>query len=174
MGESNKKLERNVLILNQTYEPLHICDVKKAITLILKQKAILIKSFDNQFIYTVSSKFPVPSIIRIQQHVRIQSWAAILTKSNILKRDQHTCQYCGSKNVPLTIDHVIPKVLGGKETWTNLVTACIKCNNKKGDRTPEQAGMKLINRPKKPHRIHTLQRFVDSPIDEWKPYLFLD
>jgi len=84
------------------------------------------------------------------------------------------CQYCGAKGIPLTIDHVIPKALGGKDIWTNLVTACHSCNNRKGNRTPEEAGMALNRKPKKPHRLHTLQKFAESPIDEWRPYLFLD
>ncbi|HDM75681.1 MAG TPA: HNH endonuclease [Deltaproteobacteria bacterium] len=167
-------LNRAVLVLNQSYEPLHICDVKRAIILIVTQKASLVKTVNHQVIRTVSQEFPVPSVIRIQRYVNIKYWEPVLSKENIFRRDRYTCQYCGATGVELTIDHVIPKVLGGEDSWTNLVTACVKCNNKKGNKTPEQAGMKLLNKPRKVHRIHTLQKFLDSPIEEWRPFLFMD
>jgi 5-methylcytosine-specific restriction endonuclease McrA len=167
-------VDESVLVLNQTYEPLHICDVKRAIVLILENKATLVNSRNGRFLKTVDQIFPLPSIIRIQRYVRIKHWDAFLSRTNIFKRDNYTCQYCGAHNVPLTIDHVVPKVLGGEDTWTNLVTACLPCNNCKGNKTPHEAGLKLVNKPRKPHRVHTLQRFVDSPIDDWRPYLFLD
>ena len=174
MSTNIDKMNRSVLILNQTYEPIHICDVKRAIALILLDKAVMVKSFNHEMIQSVNKIFPLPSIIRILRYVRIQQWEAVLSRGNIFKRDHYTCQYCGTKGVPLTVDHVTPKGRGGGDTWTNLVAACLKCNNKKGDRTPKEAGMKLLNKPRKPHRVHTLQRFVASPIEEWRPYLFLD
>jgi len=164
---------RGVLVLNQTYEPLHICDVKRAIVLILDDKASMVKTSDHQRLHTVDREFPVPSIIRIHSYIRVHRWEATLNKTNIFKRDSHSCQYCGIRGVPMTIDHVIPKVLGGPDSWTNLVTACLACNNRKGDRSPEEAHMKLLSKPRKPHRLNTLQKFVESPIDEWRPYLFL-
>ncbi len=174
MTDSTNMINRNVLVLNQTYEPLHICNVKRAIILILAQKATMVKTVDHQVLRTVDTTYPIPTIIRIQKYVCVQRWEAVLKKDNIFKRDNCTCQYCGAKGVPLTIDHVIPKALGGKDIWTNLVTACHSCNNRKGNRTPEEAGMALNRKPKKPHRLHTLQKFAESPIDEWRPYLFLD
>lgn len=167
-------INRNVLILNQTYEPLQICNVKHAVKLVLLQKASIVKTVNHQVLRTVNITYPVPSIIRIQKYIRIRQWEAVLNKENIFRRDNYTCQYCGTKTSPLTVDHIIPKVLGGKESWTNLVTACVSCNNRKGDRTPEQAGMPLIKKPGKPHRLYTLQKFAESPFNEWRPYLFLD
>ncbi|MCK9483052.1 MAG: HNH endonuclease [Candidatus Marinimicrobia bacterium] len=167
-------IKRNVLVLNQTYEPLHICDVKRAIVLILEEKATLVKSFDHQVLRTVCEHFEIPSVIRIHKYVKVGRWEAVLNKPNIFRRDNFTCQYCGAQNVPLTIDHIVPKVHGGPDSWTNLVTACIACNNKKGNRNLVESGMVLRNKPIKPHKIHTLQRFAESPINEWRPYLFLD
>lgn len=167
-------IDRNVLVLNQTYEPLHICNVKRAIVLILERKASMVKTADHILIHSVAEAYPVPAVIRIHQYVHLHRWEAVLNKANILRRDGHTCQYCGARNVPLTIDHVIPKVLGGQDTWNNLVSACVSCNNRKGDRTPEQAGLVLLSKPIKPHKVHTLQRFTGSIYKEWKPFLFLD
>ncbi|MBU1065082.1 HNH endonuclease [bacterium] len=165
---------RSVLVLNQTYEPLHICDVRRAIVLLIEQKASMVEVVDHLVLCSASNEFPVPTIIRINRYIRVHNWFAVLNKANIFRRDNHTCQYCGATNIPLTIDHIIPKVLGGKETWENLVTACIRCNNKKGDRLLESAGMELKSTPKRPHKVHTLQRFRGAPLEEWRPYLYLD
>ncbi len=167
-------INRSVLVLNQTYEPLHICDVKRAITLILEQKASLVLTADHLYLHTVSNAYPVPSVIRIHQYIHVPHWEAVLNKANIFRRDNYTCQYCGAQNVPLTIDHVVPKVRGGSDSWTNLVTACVECNNRKGNHLPEEVGLKLRTQPKKPHKIHTMQRYLAAPVEEWRPYLFLD
>ncbi len=174
MESKTNIINRNVLVLNQTYEPLHICDVKRAIVLILEDKASLVKAFDHQMLKTVQQNFEIPSVIRIHKYIKVQHWEAVLNKANIFRRDNFTCQYCGARNVPLTIDHIIPKVHGGQDTWTNLITACITCNNKKGNRNLIESGMVLRTKPIKPHKINTLQRFAESPIDEWRPYLFLE
>lgn len=174
MSNIYDRMNRSVLVLNQTYEPIHICDVRRALILIFQDKAVLVKSFDHEVIKTVNNSFPFPSVVRIQRYVKIQRWEAVLSRVNIFKRDHYKCQYCGATGVPLTVDHVIPKVRGGSDSWTNLVTACIHCNNRKGDRTLRESGMSLRSKPIKPHRVHTLQRFVDSPVEEWRPYLFLD
>ncbi len=167
-------IHRSVLVLNQTYEPLHICDVKRAIVLLIEQKASMVKTVDHQVLHTVTDVFPVPTIIRVHKYIKLNNWYAVLNKANIFRRDNHTCQYCGARDVPLTIDHIIPKVLGGKDTWNNLVTACIRCNNKKGDNRLEETSISLKSEPKRPHKIHTLQRFAGAPLEEWRPYLFLD
>jgi 5-methylcytosine-specific restriction endonuclease McrA len=84
------------------------------------------------------------------------------------------CQYCGFNHGPFTIDHVIPKRSGGLDTWENLVCACISCNNKKGDRTPEQANMPLLKTPRRPSHLFFIQSFLGHPDDSWKPYLFMN
>lgn len=174
MMNDNSVIHRSVLVLNQTYEPLHICDVKRAIILLIENKATMVKIMDHQYLHTVSKSFPIPSIIRIQKYIHVRHWEAVLNKVNIFRRDNFTCQYCGAKGVPLTVDHIIPKKLGGKDSWINLVTACIPCNNRKGDQSPADSGMILKKKPIKLHKLHTLQRFIESPIEEWRPYLFLD
>lgn len=95
-----------------------------------------------------------------------------MTRKNILKRDLYKCAYCGRSDLPLTIDHVIPRARGGEETWENLVTACVSCNNKKGDRTLEEADLKLRIRPYKPHYILFISNSVSKIDENWKPYLF--
>jgi 5-methylcytosine-specific restriction endonuclease McrA len=104
--------------------------------------------------------------------VRVPYKKIILSRKNILRRDNHKCQYCGS-TVNLTVDHIIPKSKGGEDTWENLVTACIRCNNRKGDRTPEESKMCLISRPKKPSHITFIKNFVGAIDDGWKPYLYM-
>lgn len=96
----------------------------------------------------------------------------ILTRKNILKRDRHKCAYCGRGDLPLTIDHIIPKSRGGDDTWENLVAACLPCNNKKGDRTPEEANIKLKIKPYVPNHIMFIRNTVGRLDDNWKPYLF--
>jgi len=83
------------------------------------------------------------------------------------------CQYCGKKNVQLTLDHVLPRSRGGIDSWENLVTACVSCNNKKGNHTPEEAGMKLMTVPKKPNHLFFIKQNLNSEEDNWKPYLFI-
>ena len=173
-AENYNLINRSVLVLNQTYEPLHICNVKRAIVLLVEQKASMVKMVEHLVLCSAFSQFPVPTIIRINRYVKVQNWYAVLNKANIFRRDNHTCQYCGAKNVSLTIDHIIPKVLGGRDTWDNLVTACVSCNNRKGDQLLESTDMTLQTKPKRPHKVHTLQRYSSAPLEEWRPYLFLD
>ena len=96
----------------------------------------------------------------------------MLSRKNVLRRDRHRCQYCRS-NDRLTIDHVIPKSRGGKDTWENLVAACVPCNNRKGSRTPEEAGMPLLRKPFRPSHVMFIRDYIGRLDDKWKPYLFL-
>ena len=97
-----------------------------------------------------------------------------LSRKNILIRDNNICQYCGEGGNALTIDHIYPKFRGGKDTWENLVCACKNCNQKKGNRTPQEANMPLIKTPKRPNRIHYFQRYVKDRQADWRPYLFME
>jgi 5-methylcytosine-specific restriction endonuclease McrA len=166
-------VNKKVLVLNNSYEPLMICSLKRAIILIFQQKALLTERYDFD-IHSISSSFPCPSVIRLNYYVHRPYQEPILNKKNILKRDGYRCQYCGKNSQPMTIDHVIPKSFGGKETWENLVCACEKCNTTKADRTPQLAGMRLLKKPKKPSPIFFLQTLVPNPPSAWKSYLFLD
>lgn len=121
---------------------------------------------------TIPRSYKCPSIVRLSVYVRVPFKKIILSRKNILRRDNHKCQYCGS-SINLTIDHIIPKSRGGDDSWENLVTACVRCNNKKGDRTPEEANMKLRTIPKKPSHITFIKNFAGSVEEDWKPYLYL-
>jgi 5-methylcytosine-specific restriction endonuclease McrA len=163
-----------VLVLNQSYEPISICSVKKALTLLLLEKAQLVESRNGSVVRSVRAVYPFPSVIRLQTYIRVPYKKIELSRRNILRRDGFACQYCGTRSVPLTIDHVIPRSRGGTDSWENLVTACIPCNNRKGNRTPEEAGMRLRTQPRKPNHIVFLRNFMGTVEAEWRPYLFAD
>jgi 5-methylcytosine-specific restriction endonuclease McrA len=167
-------LSRNVLVLNQNYEPLSVCTVKRAVILIYLGKAEIIEKYDGNKIRSVSWSLPVPSVVRLGFYIRVPQKRILLTRKNIIKRDGHTCQYCGENHAQMTVDHVIPKIYGGQDSWENLVCACIRCNNIKGNRTPEQAGMRLLKKPKRPNHITFIQQFVGISDHRWKQYLFLE
>jgi 5-methylcytosine-specific restriction endonuclease McrA len=166
-------LSKRVLLLNQNYEPLSICSAKKAIVLLYLGKAEIVERYDSLMVHSVSTELPLPSVLRLDRYVRVPNRRILLTRKNILKRDRFQCQYCGARGKPLTVDHVIPKERGGKETWENLVAACVECNTRKGNRTPEEANMPLLKVPKKPNYLHFIQNFHGTIDDRWKPYLFL-
>ncbi len=161
---------RKVLILNQDYTALTICTVQKAFILVYLKKAEMISENKNQPLRTVSSTYPMPSIIRLFRYVNLPYRGVMLSRQNIFKRDGNACQYCGSVH-DLTLDHVLPKSRSGRSTWDNLVTACKSCNSKKGDRTPEEAEMPLKRPPFKPSFIMFLRDFSGAIDEEWKQYL---
>ncbi|MFM7189257.1 MAG: HNH endonuclease, partial [Microcystaceae cyanobacterium] len=115
-----------VLVLNASYEPLNITSWRRAVVLLLKGKAEQLEH-NGQLIYT---GFPIPTVIRLRQYVKVPYKEIPLTRRNLLERDRHTCQYCNYKGEELTLDHVIPKSRGGGDTWENLVAACVRCNVK--------------------------------------------
>lgn len=166
-------LTRTVLLLNQNYEPLAVCNVKKAIVLIFLGKAEIVEEGDG-WIRSVNYRMRFPSVVRLTRYARAPQRRILLNRKNLLIRDGHECQYCGRTSPPLTIDHVIPKHFGGKDTWENLVVACLPCNNRKGNRTPEQAEMKLSRIPKRPNHFFYFQHFFGCKDELWRPYLFLD
>ena len=161
-----------MLVLNQNYEPLTVCNVRRAIILTYLGKAEIIGRVDNRNVRSIYRTFDYPSIVRLIIFVRVPFRKIILSRKNILRRDNHRCQFCGS-TTNLTIDHIIPKSKGGEDDWENLTTACIKCNNKKGDRTPEEAKMKLLSTPKKPSHITFIKNFAGDVNEDWKPYLYM-
>ena len=160
--------------MNQSYEPISLCSPKKALILIFLMKAEPVINSENQFVRSPSMSYPLPSVIKLITYVRIPYRQVELSRSNIIKRDGHTCQYCGTKKSPLTIDHILPKSRKGADTWENLTTACVKCNNKKGNRTPNEAGMKLLSEPKRPNRIIFFKQSVGTVDSQWKQFLFMD
>ena len=166
-------MNAKVLILNQNYEPMSIINVRKAIVLMYLGKAELIEANDSLRVRSVSMTMPFPSILRLGVYVRVPYKRIILSRKNILRRDAHKCQYCGRSDLTLTVDHVQPISRGGEDTWENLVCACVHCNNRKGDHTPEEAQMALKRRPMRPNHVTFIRHFVGSLDDRWKPYLFM-
>lgn len=166
-------MNAKVLILNQNYEPMSVINAKKAIVLLYLGKAELIEAHTGHQVRSVSMSMPFPSIVRLSMYVRVPFKNIILSRKNILRRDAHRCQYCGRADIALTIDHVLPISRAGEETWENLVCACVQCNNRKGDRTPDEAMMPLRRKAMRPNHV-TFIRHVMGVLDErWKPYLFL-
>jgi 5-methylcytosine-specific restriction endonuclease McrA len=167
-------LQENVLVLNQNYEPLSVCSVRRAVVLLYLGKAQMIERRDGDTVRSVSWSIPVPSVVRIGFYIRVPQKRVLLTRKNIAKRDGHRCQYCGETGGSMTVDHIIPKIYGGKDNWENLVCACIKCNNLKGNRSPEEAGMRLLRTPKRPNHITFIQQFIGISDQRWRRYLFVD
>jgi len=165
-------MARKVLVLNQDFTAFTICSVPKAFLLVFMNKAEMVSEDERVCLRTVSRKFPLPSIIRLNRYVSrpFRSGGVVLNRHNVFKRDNNQCQYCASpKN--LTLDHVFPKSRGGKTSWENLTTACKSCNGRKGDFTPEEAGMLLKSRPFKPSFVMFLRDFSDRISDDWMTYL---
>jgi len=145
-------LNAEVLVLNHNYEPLNLTSVRRAIVLVLKGKAEVIKHNSQQIRYP-SGKMEAPSVVRLYHYARRPPVHVKLSKRSILARDNYTCQYCGYSGPGLTVDHVVPKERGGVTDWENLVCCCVKCNSKKGNRTPEEANMRLLKKPRRPAYI---------------------
>jgi len=166
-------LNKNVLILNQSYEAVGVCNAKRAIIMIFLGKGEMIEKY-KYLIRSAFTAYPLPSIIRLNRYITLPRKKILLSRKNILKRDNYRCQYCGKKSIAMTIDHVIPKVKGGTYSWDNLVCACIPCNHKKGNNSPEQSGLLLLTIPRKPNNIIFIKDVVGISDDRWKPYLFLN
>lgn len=163
----------DVLVLNSNYEPLNICNMRRAISLVLLGKAEAILDRDAP-LPTVSGALMAPSVLKMRYQVRRPMPQLRLSRHSILARDNYTCQYCGVRGKDLTIDHVVPRWVGGPHTWDNLVACCRRCNLKKGDKTPNQAQMRLARKPKRPHFVP----YLSLPLylkaqgkNEWKSYL---
>lgn len=147
--------------------------MRKAIVLIYLGKAETVINDERKSLHSINKTYPWPSIIRISKFVKVPYKKVVMTRKNILRRDGFKCAYCGRSDIPLTIDHIIPKAHGGDDTWENLVAACTICNNKKGDRTPEEAKMRLLFQPFKPSHIVFIKNVVGRLDERWKPYLYL-
>ena len=161
-----------VLVLNQNYEPLNICRVRRAVVLMHHGKAELLEN-GSGFIHSASDAFDVPSVIRILSMIKRPRTQRKLTRFEIFNRDSYTCQYCGKKTYQLTLDHVIPRYRGGQHTWENVVSACVPCNRRKAGKSPEQSGMRLARRPSPPRNsipFYIPYQHLQTHI-EWQKYL---
>jgi 5-methylcytosine-specific restriction endonuclease McrA len=159
-----------VLVLNASFEPLNITSWRRAIVLIIKGKAEQVEH-NGRVIY---AGLPLPTVIRLKHYVRVPYKDIPLTRRNLLQRDNHRCQYCGYAGEGLTLDHVVPRSRGGEDSWENMVAACVRCNVKKGNRTPKEASMMLRNPPRKPHSslyFEVSRQIRSGGHQEWKKYV---
>jgi 5-methylcytosine-specific restriction endonuclease McrA len=162
-----------VLVLNASYEPLHVCSVKRAITLLMHEITERVEDKDGLFLHSPSTAIPVPSVIRLRRYVkRPPRYHIAFNRRNVFRRDNHTCQYCGHVGGDLTLDHVVPRSRGGRNSWENIVTACRECNSKKRDRTPHEARMKLLRDPFAPKFVFSTAYGQAPKLDPvWEKYL---
>lgn len=164
-------LNSPVLVLNANFEPLNVCSTRRALGLIISGKAEMLLNGRGS-IQTVRSSYPRPSIIRLEYMIKRPRPRVRLSKREIFRRDHYTCQYCGTKGGRLTLDHIVPRHMGGEHSWENLVTACASCNLKKGGRSLAQAHMHLMKRPLEPRpTAHYLFGSHLGQNESWEPYL---
>ncbi len=141
-----------VLVLNSNYQPLNITNVRRAISLLCLGKAETVSTNSKQY-RSERMALTMPTVVRLSHFVRRPLPQLHVTRKSVFARDAHTCQYCGAQRVALTLDHVIPRDQGGHTDWDNLVCCCTKCNSQKGNRTPHEAGMILLRKPRRPKFI---------------------
>jgi len=181
-------IESAVLVLNRNYQPVHVTSVKRAFSLLYQGVA---KAIDEQYklyefadwaalsatqdcITTVNRTIRVPRVLVLSAYEYLPKGRVRFSRLNIYARDQDTCQYC-ARTLPrseLNLDHVNPRTLGGKTTWENVVCSCVPCNLKKGGRTPEQAGMRLLRKPFRPRWTPLFRGAIRRvTYREWLPFL---
>lgn len=161
---------RRVLVLNTTYEPLNVCSVRRALVLLLKDKAEPLEFSDSSY-HSANGELRLPHVIRLRTYVKVpRTHRKRVSRRAVLARDQHRCQYCGSER-HLTVDHVIPRSKGGSDSWENVVDACATCNRKKADRLPQVASMQLLRPPRPPDPFTFVFLYVDEIHESWRPYL---
>jgi 5-methylcytosine-specific restriction endonuclease McrA len=170
-------MNSQVLVLDASYEPIHVCGVKRAIVLIVKGVA---RSEQNtpQVMRSPSCEIPIPAVIRLVHFISLPYRKKAFSKKHIYLRDNYTCQYCGRQSLPndLTLDHVLPQSRGGKSVWENLVTSCKACNTRKGDLTPKEAGLVVLNKPKPLSSYFYLHLVRSKARDNqyWRKYLYYE
>ena len=160
-----------MLVLNATYEPVNVCTVRRAVVLLLKEKAELIERAERE-LHSTTTTMARPVVIRLISYVRIprHTHRRKITRRAVFARDDWTCQYCGSRS-QLTVDHVEPRSKGGGSTWDNIVASCAPCNRRKGDALPRQAGMHLTRPPRTPSPHVFIQVASPTIPPAWRQYL---
>jgi len=189
-------LTQNVLVLNRLWQAVNICSVKRALTLLFLGHAHVVLPSGKEFqtydfegwrgvsdafpheeaVHSVSFKIRIPKVILLLIYARMPKKEVKFTRHNIFERDRNTCQYCGRvcDRTELNLDHVMPRDQGGPTVWENIVCSCIECNTRKGNRTPQQAGMHLIRKPKRPKWQPLLQVTISKRTeDSWKHFIDL-
>ena len=161
---------RTTLVLNAGYEPLAIVSFKRALVLVLSEKAVVVACDDDHPVLGIAGEWVRPSVILLSRYVRIPSGRAVpVSRRGVLRRDDSRCAYCGGSAA--TIDHVQPRSRGGADSWENLVACCLRCNNVKGDRTPQEMGWQLRFAPRPPHGTAWLVRGAERGQPEWQEFL---
>jgi 5-methylcytosine-specific restriction endonuclease McrA len=173
--------QSRVLLLNgSTWEPLSVITVERAINLLIAGKAVMVEE-SGKFLRTVNDKFSVPSVVALRTYINVPRRHAHWSRRGVLVRDEYTCIYCGGQigslqrdkvlsRTDFTIDHILPRSRGGKDTWSNTASACSACNHRKGDRLPHEAGMKLLWEPKTPRTSYLVIALGTGP-SVWKRYV---
>jgi len=165
---------QRVLVLNASYEPLQIISLRRAVILLLQEKAELVEATERQ-LRACNISLDIPLVIRLMRYIKIpHRFRLPCSRRGVLARDHETCQYCGAQpgRTNLTVDHVIPRSQGGKTVWDNVVAACSDCNRKKGGRTPEQAHMLLRTNPRQPQYVAFALLGEIERHDVWRKYSY--
>jgi 5-methylcytosine-specific restriction endonuclease McrA len=158
------------LVLNAGYEPLAVVSFKRALVLVMNQKASVIAADADNPVFGSTGAWERPSVIILRRYVRVPSGRSVpVSRRGVLRRDAHRCAYCGA--TANTIDHIMPRSRGGKDSWENLVACCLKCNNLKGDKTPQEMNWKLLFTPKAPHGVSWLVRGIEREMPSWEEFL---
>ncbi len=168
-------LDGNVLVLNSDFRPLNVCNVRRAVVLLEKDKAQTVE-LDGVVLHSERRSLRAPSVIRLAYHVKRPRPVVKLTRREILARDDHVCQYCGKRGNDLTIDHVTPRHRGGQHTWDNVVAACKGCNHRKGGRTVSEARMDLLRVPFRPPATprYLFSSYIRNGERTWLKFLGVD
>ncbi len=168
-----RPMNQEVLVLNSDYEPLNVCHARRALALVFLGKADVLHAHERG-LAMVHGTYPSPSVVRLRHHVKRPLPELKLSRRTVFARDNYTCQYCGLVARELTIDHVVPKRHGGQTTWDNVVTACRRCNMKKGDKLLHQTNMRLVKAPTRPKYVPyiSLTKYLVGRRNEvWRDYL---
>jgi 5-methylcytosine-specific restriction endonuclease McrA len=169
-------MQAMTLLLNNSYEPLQVISWQRAITLLWTDKVEVLEEHEEE-IHSISFSMKIPSVLRMLLPVHLKRRAPVkFTRLNIFTRDGFKCQYCAVKfeSEDLTFDHVVPVSQGGRKSWENITTACVPCNSRKEGRTPQQAGMKLLKKPKQPvwAQVVTVTMGIRKTPETWSDYLY--
>lgn len=169
------------LLLNADYRPHSLLGWKEAITMLLQNKARVVEEYEDWEVRSPSITVKVPSVLVLMKYVVFRK-KPVFNRANIYARDNQQCQYCGKKAGEgkalsfrdLTFDHVVPRAQGGGTNWKNIVASCKSCNHRKGNRTPKEAGMSLMNKPERPTSVTNIEMKLSSNSvpDAWKSYLY--
>lgn len=159
-----------VLVLNQNYQPLNVCNVKRAIVLLSRGTAELMEN-GRGHIRSISVSIAIPSVIRLQHIVKRPVMHRRLSRRAVFYRDKFTCQYCNGQTRSLTLDHIVPRSRGGPHVWENVVSACIPCNHRKAGATPLEANMRLLRKPTMPRPDPYYMFHHRTILEEWRQFI---